>query len=244
MSGRRSLIVPAALLLAGLAAVPARGARAADEGAQPFVGDPILDSQHDLPALQRTLSLSLAIQSGRQGLAAGFHMAALIRLDIVWTDAPGSKLDAAIQRASQAHRVGFALVAAGLGMRACATAITSRSRTLADGLLGFTFPFLIGAGLDAASAVSALGAFGKLRRGRRATSGLDDAQHRSALLSEWTLAVSGILASISAVSQLLVGIAASDLAAYERRRGGESWQGVSAPALSIGPTSAALVWRF
>lgn len=219
-------------------------ARAADEGVQPFVGDSILDSSHDLPALQRTLGLSLAIQSGRQGLGIGFHLAAMERLGPLadGRDA-GAPLAQAVDRARTAHRVGVALAAAGLGLRATGAVITFSAETLGGGLVGFGPPFLLGACVDGASAVNALSAGIRLRNARLAAAPLDDPTRNAALQSEWTLAVTGILSALSTVTQLLVGIAASDFAVYELRRTRRPDTALQLH-LRLGPSSLALTGRF
>lgn len=219
-------------------------AQAADHGVQPFVGDPILDSRHDLPALQRTLGLSLAIQAGRQGLGIGFHLAAVERLEPL-TVAPDSvdPLAPAARRARSAHRLGAVLCSVGLGLRAAGATVTFSARTLAGGLAGFGLPFLLGAGVDGAAAVNALSAGIRLRRARLAAGPPGDPDRGSALLSEWTLAVTGILSALSSVTQLLVGIAATDFALYERRRDHRS-RSAAEVHLRLAPTSLSLTGRF
>jgi len=217
-------------------------ARAADDGLQPFVGDAILDSEYDLPALRRTLGLSLAIQSGRQGLGIGFHLAAGEGLQSVASNAPHPLAGAAVA-ARRAHRVGAVLAGAGLGLRTAGAVITFSARTLGGGLAGFGPPFLLGAAVDGAAAVNALSAGIRLRRARLAAGPLDNSFRTSCLLSEWTFAATGILSALSTVTQLLVGIAASDFAAYELRRGKRSRPGAQI-RLRLAPTSLAISGRY
>ena len=216
---RRCLLLAAAWVAVGALAVPP--ASAADGGVQPFVGDPILDSAHDLPALRRTMALSLAIQSGRHGAVVLLHLTAIQQLN---RSGEGSQqagdLDVAVQRSLTAHRMGVALALAALGVRGLAAAGTGSARTLAGGLHGFGAPFLIGAGVDAAAAANALSAGIRLRRDRLAGGDLAGSRRGAVLLSEWTLGIGGVLSAISAVTQILVGGAALDFALYESRRNG------------------------
>ena len=218
-------------------------AMAVEDGPQPFVGDPILDSTHDLPALQRTLGVSLAIQSGRHGLVVGFHLAAADRLTATWPDDRG----AAVDRAVTAHRVGLGLALAALGVRGLAAAGAGNARTLSGGLHAFGVPFLVGAGIDGAAAVNALEAGARLRRWRL-DAGLAGDRRAASLLSEWTLVASGVLSAISAVTQLLVGSAALDFALYESRRSPPSAPGDRGVGpeirLSAGAGGVALRARF
>jgi hypothetical protein len=242
----RPLFAAALLVVGALAAPPAS---AADDGAQPFVGDPILDSTHDLPALRRTMATSLAIQSGRHGAVVALHLAAIQQLNTHWADGlEAGALGATVQRSVTAHRVGVVLALTAVSVRGLAAAGTGSARTLAGGLHGFGAPFLIGASVDAAAAANALSAGIRLRRARRADDGLAGNRRSSVMLSEWTLGIGGVLSAISAVTQLLVGGAALDFALYETRRDrgvrARPGGGTAQISLTIEASRLVLVGRF
>jgi len=237
---RRLLVV---LIAVALVVAPAP-ARAGDTGLQPLVGGVLLDPDHDARALQRAMGLSLAIQAGRQ---SGTMVSSLVASELFelrsGTIALPAEASSGAARAVRGHRVAALLAGTGLGLRTTAALITAGAGgDLGAALAGFTVPFLLGAGVDAALAVVSYISAIDLIRTRTET------PIPSPLLGTWrgseaTHVLTGILATFSTVTQILVGIAASDLAAYERRHGRS---GPNRPTVSLmaAPTAVHVTLRF
>jgi hypothetical protein len=235
--------LPAVLITVVLMAAPAV-ARAGDTGLQPLVGGVLLDPDHDARALQRAMGLSLVIQAGRQ---SGTMVSSLLASELFelrsGTTALSAEARGGAARAVRGHRVVAILAGTGLGLRTTAALITAGAGgDLGGALAGFTVPFLLGAGVDGALAVVSYLSVIDLIRTRNET------PIPSSLLGTWrgseaSHLLTGILATFSTVTQILVGVAASDLAAYEHRRGRS---GPNQPTVSLmaAPTEVHVTLRF
>ncbi len=231
--------VAAAALAASLAvlACAAPGcARAGEFGLQPFVGSTVLDPRLDLPALGRAMGLSLAIQAGRQGssVAAALWAADAVETGVIAAGIDDPGLAAAAGRSVRTHRAVAALSVAGFGVRTLGAALTWTARTtLARGLLGWTFPVLAGGALDLTVTALEMIAGLRLRAARRAAGVMAGEVSRASLRGEQVPFLTAAVAAVSAVTQILVGTAAADLAIYEARRE----RATVALALAIGGAS-------
>lgn len=235
--------LPVVLFAVALVAAPGP-ARAGDTGLQPLVGGVLLDPDHDARALQRAMGLSLVIQAGRQSGTVLSSVVASERFELrSGTIALPAEARGGAARAVRGHRVAALLAGTGLGFRTTAALITAGAGgDLGAALAGFTVPFLLGAGVDAALAVvSYLSAIDLVRT--RTETPIPPALLGTWRGSEATHVLTGILATFSTVTQILVGIAASDLAAYENRNGRS---GGLAPSVSLiaAPSGVHVTLRF
>ena len=225
------------LLLVAMHALPSR----AQEKPEPFVGSTTLDSELDISSVHQSIGLNLAVQSAIHGVG----MVAHLRRAELWKEVSGQEFPAgggAIPpwHPQRAHTVCGLLGMAYLGSRFAGAVLSwSSSSRLANALVGFTFPFLITAGIEAVKAVVAFDAGIRLALSRAYTDTLAAPIRFQSMRSRNGLFAAGILSVINAVAELVVGINASAFAVAERKAGGDTYR----PQVSIIPSPASVTLR-
>ncbi len=239
---------PARRRLAALALAAVLGACAVPAGAQdgrrpPLVGGVLLDPVHDVEPLQRVIGTSLAIQAGRQTSTAlaALAMAGRLELDAGTTSLDGTLRETAT-RSAETHRRIAVLAAVGLGCRGVGAGITFGARgSLATALAGFTVPFLLGAAVDLLEAALSYVQLVELIVAR-------DSHALPAPLepvwrgSEAVHLLTGLLSTLSLVTQLGVFSTARSLARYERLR--ERRAAAAELSLAASPAGVTVTLRF
>jgi len=207
---------------------------------QPIIGNPILDPTEDVPALQQSIGLSVTVQSLRHGsVITGSLLSADALLPHI--DTTSTPHATALRTSVTTDYACATLAAANLTARLWGAISTWSARdSLADALVGFSWPFVVGSGLDMATAFLGYRAAIDLLR-TRAAHGVSDGLSTAWRIAEIGHLATAILATTSAVSGLLVGVTATDLLVFERRR----LRGPTTSAAIVpGPGSFSLIVRF